>query len=482
MKLIFVHGWSVNNLNTYGILPEVLAKRAPDAGLDIEVEHIWLGEYISFHDEVRIPDIVVAFQHAIGHVVDDGEEFSCITHSTGGPVIREWVNTYFGKDRIDELPLKHLIMLAPANHGSALAQLGKQRVGRIRSWFEGVEPGQGILDWLELGSSGQWALNSDWLQYPPVESFFPFVITGQTIDKKFYDYLNSYTGEKGTDGVVRVTGANLNYRKVSLKQDSNSEFEFSTPDGTKGKAAELVITAPPELPATRCALEVLPNASHTQKNIGIIDSITKRNQNNKQVVRSILDCLQVGSAVQYALVSAQMQTRTQIVQTKGDEYSMVVFKVVDTHGKPVTDFDLYLLAGEDYQPDKLPRGFFIDKQKNKVNQNHLTYYFNHSKLTKASHLGFRIVARPDEGFAFFKPAEFRSDMANFSQLLIANQTLMVEVTLQRRVAENTFLLVDAEASSELRQKEKARKRLTKEEEKQLSFKKRKPSDETLLGD
>ena len=48
--------------------------------------------------------------------------------------------------------MSHLIMLAPANYGSALAQLGKQRLSRIKSWFEGVEPGQGVLDWLELGS------------------------------------------------------------------------------------------------------------------------------------------------------------------------------------------------------------------------------------------------------------------------------------------------------------------------------------------
>eukprot|EP01031_Cornospumella_fuschlensis_P043536 gene43536-53229_t len=44
-------------------------------------------------------------------------------------------------------------MLAPANFGSALAQLGKGRVGRLKAWFSGVEPGQGVLDWLELGSS-----------------------------------------------------------------------------------------------------------------------------------------------------------------------------------------------------------------------------------------------------------------------------------------------------------------------------------------
>ena len=42
-------------------------------------------------------------------------------------------------------------MLAPVNHGSALAQLGKSRLSRIKVWVQGVELGQRILDWLELG-------------------------------------------------------------------------------------------------------------------------------------------------------------------------------------------------------------------------------------------------------------------------------------------------------------------------------------------
>jgi len=53
-------------------------------------------------------------------------------------------------------------MLAPANHGSALAKLGKARVGRLKAWFNRIEPGQRILDWLSLGSEGQWQLNKFW--------------------------------------------------------------------------------------------------------------------------------------------------------------------------------------------------------------------------------------------------------------------------------------------------------------------------------
>ena len=71
-----------------------------------------------------------------------------------------------------------------------------------------------FLDWLILGSVEAWELNLDWIlnggRQIGTSGFFPFVLTGQSIDRKLYDILNSYTGESGSDGVVRVASANLN--------------------------------------------------------------------------------------------------------------------------------------------------------------------------------------------------------------------------------------------------------------------------------
>ena len=110
-------------------------------------------------------------------------------------------------------------MLAPANHGSALAKLGKARVGRINAWFNGIEPGQRMLDWLSLGSDRQWDMNEKYIKYNYAQTdFYPFVLTGQGIDRKFYDFINNYLVEKGSDGVVCVAGANMNYRHFSSVQ------------------------------------------------------------------------------------------------------------------------------------------------------------------------------------------------------------------------------------------------------------------------
>jgi hypothetical protein len=55
--------------------------------------------------------------------------------------------------------MSHLIMLAPANYGSALAQLGKGRLSRLKFWFGGLEPGQGVLTGLN-SSSEAWDFNT----------------------------------------------------------------------------------------------------------------------------------------------------------------------------------------------------------------------------------------------------------------------------------------------------------------------------------
>ena len=178
VKVVYVHGWSVTNLNTYGEMPLRLKTEAQKNGIDIEIDEIYLGRYISFHDEVAVDDISRAFDTAIKEKYNGQARFICITHSTGGPVIRNWWHKYY-KTSIP--PISHLIMLAPANFGSALAQLGKGKLSRILSWFEGVEPGQKVLDWLECGSDESWKLNKDWItgDESPIgpDGIFPFVIT-----------------------------------------------------------------------------------------------------------------------------------------------------------------------------------------------------------------------------------------------------------------------------------------------------------------
>ena len=48
---------------------------------------------------------------------------------------------------------------------------------------------------------------------------------------------------------------------------------------------------------------------------------------------------------------------------------MFVFNVQDNYGNEIHDYDMILLAGENYEPSKLHKGFFLDRQMN--NQRYL---------------------------------------------------------------------------------------------------------------
>lgn len=228
--VVFVHGWSVRSTDTYGKLPQRLQAEAAAVGLDLNVQHVFLGKYVSFRDEVRVEDISRALQAALERESEiqaglkAGERMVVITHSTGGPVARDWWHRFYVSTKTP-CPMSHLIMLAPANFGSALAQLGKSKVSRLKNWFQGVEPGQRVLDWLELGSPESWELNESWVRQQPnwfaSSPVFQFVLTGQSIDRSLYDHLNSYTDEIGSDGVVRVASANLNATYVQLVQQAD---------------------------------------------------------------------------------------------------------------------------------------------------------------------------------------------------------------------------------------------------------------------
>ncbi|PHQ72680.1 MAG: phospholipase [Shewanella sp.] len=438
MKLVFVHGWSVTSTDTYGELPQALTKLA-DAELKLDIQHIHLGRYISFNDEVTLEDISIAFEAARLRELGD-ETFSVITHSTGGPVIRAWLERYYGRGLIQS-PLNHLIMLAPANHGSALAQIGKSRVSRLKAWFDGVEPGQRVLDWLELGSDGQHELNLHWLNYSFSEAgLFPFVLTGETIDTSLYDYMNSYTAEAGSDGVVRSAAANMNFSYIRLTQEAEL-----TCMGFEGDCVSRLTLAEYKVPLQQCAFEIIPRASHSQGVMGIMASVTRKNASKKRVVSSILDCLSVGNSSQYADVSQAMVLRTDKVKKK-QRYSMLVVRVTDDLGHKVTDFDLYLLSGTDFNPGKLPKGFMLDKQKNSQNSNCITLYLDTNKLLSAAEgkMGFKIVPRPDSGFSYYRTAEYHCEPKQVSQLIKPDQTTLVDIVLKRHIHQDTFTLVSTD--------------------------------------
>jgi len=465
----FVHGYSVTNLDTYGEMPLRLKNEASKYGLEIKIENIFLGRYISFNDEVRLEDISRAMEQAVQQQIvakNPGARFVCITHSTGGPVVRTWWKNYY-MDEGKTCPMSHLVMLAPANHGSALAQLGKGRLSRVKCWFDGVEPGQRVLDWLELGSNDAWKLNKDWIDngqsHIGPSGVFPFSIIGQSIDRKLYDHLNAYTGELGSDGVVRVAAANQNSTYIKLTQVK--------PVVQGGKIVAETLEVSEWKQAAKTAFKVVHGKSHSGDEMGIMKSVKRATSdtNSAETVGAIFRCFGVKTLDDYNKLEAAFAAET--IQTQNDELvekvpklfkdrtfthnrnSMIIFRVRDSEGYPVTDFDL-ILTGKDHNPNALPEGFFIDRQRNHLNVSNITYFLDYDvlngrkemtvngvkldKLPGITTLGIIIQPRPDDGFIRYLPCEIEASPELFKKIIQPNSTTMVDICLQRVVNAEVF--------------------------------------------
>lgn len=471
LTLVFVHGYSVTQLDTYGELPLRLRNEGKDHGIDITIETIFLGRYISFNDEVKLADISRALETAIQQQIlanDPNTRFICITHSTGGPVVRNWWHHYY-KNSTTLSPMSHLIMLAPANHGSALAQLGKSKLSRIKAWFDNVEPGQGVLNWLELGSNEAWELNKDWIKSDRAQisstGIFPFVITGQDIDHKLYDHLNSYTGEIGSDGVIRVAAANLNSRYIKLTQP--------LPQIIKGKLVSADLQVEEFIEAPNTAMRIVSNKSHSGNEMGIMKSISHSSDDKSaETISAIFDCINVQTIKDYNKIYDQFNVETSQVQKNSiietekilfgkrtyihDRYSMIIFKVRDSEGYALTNFDLLLTAGENNDPNELPTGFFADRQCNRVNQSTITYFLNYDVMNGTTEvldsegkvirpaikgidkLGLMINPRPEDGFIRYLPGKINASKELFEKALKPNSTTLLEICLQRIVSQEVF--------------------------------------------
>jgi hypothetical protein len=405
-------------------------------------------------------DLVRGFDNALRDLHLDGPDFACITHSTGGPVVREWLRAQRDQPgRCSTIKLTHLVMLAPANFGSALAQVGKGNLGKLKAWLDGVEPGRHILDWLELGSPESLALNLDYIHGadPATRGQFQFVLTGDRPDRTFYDHLNSYTGEDGSDGVVRIAAANLNARHAVLAVQ-----DHQTTAGVD--ALSLTLQRGP-----RCAFRLIPGASHSGSAHGILASAAPL------TVNSIVECLQVRDLDGYTALcerfdnaNAQRDADKVELEPVGpfpprvhihDPRAMVVVRLTDEAGNALVDTGCVFTAGPDASPDHMPQGFMLDHQTNSRARSTVSLYFDYSLLAGdgrvpdprntrktlraavPSHRPYGALIEPPDLAGLVHHALARNKLADdLFDMLGAHQTTVLDVILPRKVHAGVFRL------------------------------------------
>lgn len=318
-QVLILHGWSDRSESF-----RPLAARLRANGY--EAVPLWLGDYLSMFDEVSIPDVAKRMEEVMAELVAANKvqpPFDMIVHSTGGLVARTWL-TMFDTARPTRW-LHRLVMLAPANHGSRLASLGKSMLGRLTkgldNWFQ---TGTGMLNALELGSPFQWqlaltdVLHDGSAAAAPVpyseRGCLPFVITGvKGYDSLFRRPLN----EDGADGTVRAAAANLTSHGLTLDFTA-SPSQMATPWSARG-------------PLESFAFCILADADHAS----IVDG-------GASVLPLVLQALRcpMDSAAYLAIRQAWHESNEQVADVKDPtrhQFFQLNTFVVDDLGQPVPD-------------------------------------------------------------------------------------------------------------------------------------------------
>jgi hypothetical protein len=457
-SLVFVHGWSVTNTSTYGALPQRLQQQATASGMPLQLADIWLSEYVSFDDAVTMADLVRAFDHALRDLHLIGSSFACVTHSTGGPVVREWLRAQRERPGAHStIRLTHLVMLAPANFGSALAQTGKHMLGQLKALWNGVEPGRRILDWLELGSAESLSLNLDHIHGRDLatNNQYLFVLAGDRPDRSLYDYINSYTGEDGSDGVVRIACANLNAHHAVLASQTS---------GTTSDKLILNLTRAP-----RSAFKLIAGAAHSGTAHGIMAAASDL------TIEAILRCLRVNDVEGYTKLCDAFEAENAArdadkveLEPVGpfaprahihDPRSLLIVRLTDETGEALTGSRFLLDAGTPPNPDWMPEDFLLDRQANSISPHVLSLFLNYALLAgdarvadpgnsrktlraaMNSHRPYGADIQPaDLGGLVHHALAHTADSDDLFEALAPHQTTVLDVVLPRKVHEGVFRL------------------------------------------
>jgi len=156
-QVVILHGWS-DDSSSFQPLADFLKAQG------FQVLDLFLANYLSMDDGVSIEDAAKAMQAAVDGKTKGNElrlPFDLIVHSTGGLVARTWLSAYYAGTKPGQMPVQRLVMIAPANFGSKLADVGQTILGRVvKGWDHGFHTGKLMLDGLALGSPFQWDLAS----------------------------------------------------------------------------------------------------------------------------------------------------------------------------------------------------------------------------------------------------------------------------------------------------------------------------------
>lgn len=321
--LVIIHGWS-DGAESFIPLAEAIEKKTGR-----EVERIWLGNYVSLDDDVRMQDLVRGLADAWKDrdLPVASKSTDVIIHSTGGLIIRDWMHSHYMAKGIKP-PVNNLVMLAPANFGSPLAHKGRAFYGRVLKGFQSkkrFETGTYLLKALEMASPYTWNLAQQ-------DRFGKNVFSAGgvratvIVGNKGYGGISSLANEDGSDGTVYVSTANLNCGYLAIDfPPLPKKPRYKPLKVSKGATAFLVVD------------------DHDHSSVALKND---DHPGNATLLNNIVKALDIKSAADFEkwIKSCAAKTRNVMKKYADDKdehkhgYQNTVFRVRDNQGFDVTDY------------------------------------------------------------------------------------------------------------------------------------------------
>ncbi len=486
--IVLIHGYSAESVKTdkpsivniYGTLPQSLQ----DLYGQNSVVEIDLSRYVSLEDGVTVDDISHGLQRALQtdfpHLLKG--PFHVIIHSTGALVIRNWIRRF---SKIPS-PIKNLIHLAGANFGSGWAHIGKGQMARWgRFIFEhGAERGLQVLDALELGSDWTLDLHRHFLREGTkmLEDYkiFEYAVIGTQADPAWYTFPIRYGKEDGSDGVVRVSGGNLNFNYIRFGPTADAmnisweEAKKEIPKHIKGTGEKQYyeikeISQPGAGNRLPIPFAIPYQCAHTGKKMGIVSG----SQPSAQVLKLIQLALETKTLPQWnnRVVAFQTETNSTYEQAKSnlrpglfaepreqyDPHAQLIFRLYDQDRRPVIHYDIFFEPPEGKKSPidekQIIQSLFQDKHINSLQPNILLFYLrtNHFDKTRNDWLPLLETlegccldvtgTEPGTEEILYLPLRFTFSKTQLMNWVQGHRTTIIDIELYRLPSPNIYRLV-----------------------------------------
>ncbi|MYB17873.1 MAG: alpha/beta hydrolase [Holophagales bacterium] len=456
--VVMIHGWSATS---EGLEPLARLVRAQ---LGAEISIVRLADYLSMEDEVRFDDLVSAMDRAW-----DAEGLprttggvDALVHSTGGPVIRDWLDRNFAPG---DSPVGRLVMLAPANFGSPLAHKGRSLIARALKGFIAKKPegrpfetGTQILKGLELASPYTWNLagrdrfGEGGTRYQP-GNVLCTVLVGNT----GYRGIRSIANEEGSDGTVRVSTANMNCVRLTASFPAHPEDPEVGHDVYWSKMEESTGST---------AFGVLDGHNHGTIKLSHLRTRRLRSKRDRGALNDIIKSLTVQEddfeqwREELAVRNEALLPSTSRGNAQKHGFQNTVVRVEDQYGVGVDDFLLEFYEKDDDRgrtAERFHRSAIRKVHKYRDDHSYRSVYIDCTRLAAAidkvgEYLSMSLTAYPEldppkipvgfETIADEHIGGLRIGKEDVNRFFAPHRTALVSLQLERQQSPEVFALRD----------------------------------------